>query len=181
MRTAPSLTGWSSEAWILGMLHEPDGDSRFGRTPFKEMMPSVDTPAKDAKPDQPFKPMSDADKKSVAVFLAAEGVEASDGAKAPDEKMRLAGETIVKERCTTCHLYKGEGDDGGQEYAPELSKYGSLAWTSAQIANPATKATYREKALDSDLKGHMPRFDADLRPEDIELLARWIHARTRGL
>ncbi|MFO0679291.1 MAG: cytochrome b N-terminal domain-containing protein [Polyangiaceae bacterium] len=177
--TAPVLDGWGTEAWVLAVLHDPDADDKFGRTPFKEMMPSVDVAPKDAPPT--WKGMSDDDKRAVAHFLALEGSEPGDPTKSVDEPRRELGRKIVKERCTTCHLFGGEGDDSSQEYAPELAKYGSLAWTRAQIANPATKATYREKATESDLKGHMPRFDGELSQDDLTILARYTRAKARGL
>jgi hypothetical protein len=30
------------------------------------------------------------------------------------------------------------------------------------------------------MKGHMPRFDGDLAADDVELLAKWVHAHARG-
>lgn len=167
--TAPALDGWASEAWIMAMMHDPDADLRFGKTPYKEQMPSMDVAPKD-KPD--FEPMSKEDMQAAASFLAMQ----ADGANDKDHP----GKTIVTERCTTCHLWKGEGDDGGQNLAPEFYGYGSFEWVRAQIANPATKATYREGALAPELKGHMPRFDDDLSPADIDLLARWVKARTKA-
>ena len=159
---APVLDGWSTEAWIMSMLHDPDADDRFGRTPYKGEMPSMDVPPKDDKGD--FKPMSKEDMTSVAKFLAA-----GDGE---------AGEKIVKDRCTTCHLYKGEGDDDGDEKAPELAGYGTLPWVRSQIADPSSPATYRKNALG---KHHMPKLDGDLPPADIDLVARFTLAKARGL
>ena len=40
-----------------------------------------------------------------------------------DPAVRALGEKIVSERCTTCHLYKGDGDDQGSGVAPELAGY----------------------------------------------------------
>jgi ubiquinol-cytochrome c reductase cytochrome b subunit len=159
---APVLDGWSTEPWIMAMLHDPDGDERFGRTPYKGDMPSMDVPPKEKAED--FKPMSKDEMTSVAKFLAnGEGE---------------AGEKIIKDRCTTCHLYKGEGDDNGDETAPELAGYGSVAWARAQIIDPSTPATYRKNALG---KHHMPKFDGELPPGDIDLLARFTRAKARGL
>jgi ubiquinol-cytochrome c reductase cytochrome b subunit len=169
------------------MMDDPDARERFGRTPFKGMMPSMIHPPADQKPeDPPFKPMSDADVKAVAVFLAsqsdADGEKASGSAKPParDPAQLKAGESIVTVRCTTCHLWKGEGDDSSQGYAPDLSGWGSAAWARAQITNPATKTTYRDDALDAKMKGHMPRFDGDLKEADIALLGRWVAAHAHG-
>jgi ubiquinol-cytochrome c reductase cytochrome b subunit len=161
---APVLDGWSTEPWILAMLHDPDGDERFGRTIYKDQMPSMDVPPKDEKQKDDFKPMSKEDMTAVAAFLAGQGDE--------------AGEKILKDRCTTCHLYKGEGDDNGEGVAPELAGYGSIAWVRAQIADPSSEATYRRNALG---KKHMPKFEGDLSPADIDLLARFVRAKARGL
>jgi ubiquinol-cytochrome c reductase cytochrome b subunit len=180
--TGPALDGWGTEAWVASMMDDPDAPDRFGHTPFKTMMPSMLRPAPDRKPeDGPFKPMPETDIKAVAVFLASR----SDGLESTKPPVRdahdlEAGEKIVSVRCTTCHLWKGDGDDASQGYAPELSAWGTAAWVSAQIANPATKATYRESALDPKMKHHMPRFDGDLPAADIELLARWTTAHSHG-
>jgi ubiquinol-cytochrome c reductase cytochrome b subunit len=184
--TAPVLDGWGTEAWILAMMHAPDADERFGRTPFVEMMPSVDVPPKDRKPDDPpFKPMSADDMRAAAAFLASQGDEPGEAIDPKAARANAAvvktGEAIVTVRCTTCHLWKGEGDDGGQGAAPELWRYGSIAWVRSQVQNPATKATYREEALDEQRKGHMPRFDGDLAADDVDLVARWTRAHARGV
>lgn len=179
-RTAPKLDGWGTEKWVLDMLHDPDGDARFGRTPYKGEMPSVDVPPATGK--ETWKPMPEEDKQAVASFLASaasEGAPAS-GAPARDASQVARGKAIVSERCTTCHLFEGKGDDADQGLAPELAGWGTIAWTAKQIANPSDKATYREHALDADRKGHMPRFDTELRTDEIELLARWLHGATRS-
>jgi ubiquinol-cytochrome c reductase cytochrome b subunit len=175
-RTAPRLDGWATEKWLLDMMHDPDGDDRFGRTPYKGEMPSLDVKPSDA--DELWKPMPADDMKAAAAFLASEGD--SPGQAPPPESLRAdrarvaRGKEVVKSRCTACHLFDGAGDDGGQGLAPELSGYGSRAWVRAQIANPASKATYREGALDPERKGHMPRFDGELSAADIDLLASWV-------
>jgi ubiquinol-cytochrome c reductase cytochrome b subunit len=167
---APTLDGWATETWILQMLHDPDSESHFGKTPYSGEMPSMDTPPKD-KPDA--KVMSKDDLKAAAEFLASQA--------APDQPHDAAlvasGEKIISSRCTGCHLYKGEGDDGDEELAPELSGYGSEAWVIAQVTNPATKATYRESALDPKKKGHMPKFEGELSTADIALVSRWTRSR----
>ena len=164
------------------MIHDPDGPQFFGRGPYKEQMPSVDArPAhKPAGESWTATIKTEFEKHAVAQFLAALGDEPGDPPRALDTKTRAAGEKIVSERCTSCHLYKGQGDDEGSNVAPELAGYGSIAWTRAQVANPATVATYREKALDEAMKKHMPRFDGDLSPADADTVARWTrsHART---
>ena len=183
---ASVLDGWGAEGWVASMMDDPDAPERFGRTPFKGMMPSMIHPPADRKPDDPpFKPMTDAEVKAVSVFLASqsdgEGAKES-GGKAPvrDAAELKSGESIVTVRCTTCHLWKGEGDDSSQGYAPDLSGWGTAAWVRAQVADPATKATYRDDALDPKLKGHMPRFDGDLKGDDLDLLGRWVVAHAHG-
>lgn len=180
-RTAPVLDGWGTESWVLSMIHDPDADSKFGRTAYKGEMPSVDQPPPGEAGT--FAPMPEVEKRAVAAFLASQGDEP--GEDLPKDALRrdpalvTKGREIVKTRCTTCHLFEGSGDDGGGDIAPELSRWGSNAWVQAQIANPSTNATYREKALDADRKGHMPRFDGELRPEEMAMLARWVREEAR--
>ena len=166
-RTAAVLDGWGTEAWVRAMLHEPDADTKFGRSSYKGEMPSVDVPPANAPPT--FKPMTAEDQGAVAAFLGA----SADVAKA------ARGKAIVVQRCTTCHLFEGKGDDSDLGLAPELSGWGTVPWVRAQLANPATKTTYREHALDAERKGHMPRFDADLSAADLDLLAKWVHEQAR--
>ncbi len=180
--TATDLGGWTRPEWIRAMIHEPDAPDLFGRGPYKGEMPSVDVRPKD-KPEEPWTPAikSEAEMRAVASFLASQGDEPGEPPTAIDPAARALGEKIVSERCTSCHLYKGDGDDEGSVIAPELSRYGSLAWTRAQVANPATPQTYREKALAPARKKHMPRFDRDLSAADVEIVARWTRAHARGL
>jgi|SRR5579859_2795 len=182
--TATKLDGWGTAKWIDAMIHDPDAPEMFGRGPFKGEMPSVDVQPKDLKPDQKWSPMikSEADRAAVAAFLASLGDEPGDPPHAPlDEAARTKAESTVSDRCTSCHLYKGDGDLEGSEKAPELGGYGSVAWTRAQIADPSSVATYRGNALDPKLKKHMPRFDKDLSAADIDIVARWTRAHARGL
>ncbi len=191
-RTAPRLDGWGTERWVLDMIDDPDGDARFGRTAYKGEMPSMTTPPKDATAQsavqtwrESFKPMAREDMEAAAAFLASQGDEP--GETIPENALRrdaarvARGKEIVTTRCTTCHLFEGQGDDADQGLAPELAKYGSKAWVMAQIRNPASQATYRANALDSERKGHMPRFDDELSQRDIELLAEWLRGRARGI
>ena len=175
-RTAPKLDGWGTEDWAASMMHDPDGDARFGRSIYKGEMPSVDVPAPTSPPT--FKPMAAEDRAAVAAFLGGQGDAAP--SRDPAKVAQAAkGKTIVAERCTTCHLFEGKGDDSDEGLAPELSGWGTVAWIRAQVANPATNATYRAHAIDKDRKGHMPRFDAEMSAADIDLLATWLHAETR--
>jgi ubiquinol-cytochrome c reductase cytochrome b subunit len=181
-RTAPKLDGWGTEKWVLDMIHEPDGVERFARTPYKGEMPSVDI-APPGKAD--FKPMPEDDRKAVAAFLASQSDEPGeaipDGALRKDAARVAKGKEIVATRCTSCHLFQGKGDDIDQGLAPELSGWASLKWVRAQIDDPSSKATYREKALDKDREGHMPKFDVEMKPEDRDLLARWVRSTARAV
>lgn len=180
--SATNLDGWTTPRWIESMTHDPDGAEFFGRGPFKGKMPSVDVRPKDVPAGEPWTPMvhSDAERKAVALFLSSLGDEPGDTPVAVDTKTRALGEKIVTDRCTTCHLFKGEGDDEGSDVAPELSGYGSIAWTRAQVADPSSSTTYRKKALDAELKKHMPRFDKELSAEDIDIVARWTREHARA-
>ena len=178
---AATLDGWGGEAWNLAMLHEPDAPERFGNTPYESEMPSADVPPKEDA--ETFKPLTKDEMDAVAGFLASQADEPGEpiDAKAARNVKTDVGEKLVTESCTTCHLFGGKGDDDGKGLAPELRGYGSLAWTRAQIANPATPTTYREGALDPLRKGHMPAFSEELPAADIDLLARWTRAHARGL
>ncbi len=180
--TATRLDGWGTPEWIAAMIHDPDAPQFFGRGPYKDQMPSVDTRPKDKPAGEARSPMvkTDAEKSAVAQFLSSLGDEPGDAPRPLDAATRALGEKIVSERCTSCHLYKGQGDDEGSNLAPELAGFGSLAWTHAQVANPATVQTYREKALDEAMKKHMPRFDNDLSPADVGLVARWTRSHARA-
>jgi ubiquinol-cytochrome c reductase cytochrome b subunit len=181
--TASKLDGWGTPQWIAAMIHDPDAPEFFGRGPFNGNMPSVDVRPKDKPATDPWRPMvaSDAERNAVVAFLASQGDEPGDPPRALDDATRAIGEKIVSNRCANCHLYKGDGDVNGSDVAPELLHYGSIAWTRAQVGNPATVETYREKALGADLKKHMPRFDADLSPSDVDIVARWTRAHSREL
>jgi ubiquinol-cytochrome c reductase cytochrome b subunit len=180
--TATNLDGWTTPRWIEAMIHDPDGAEFFGRGPYKGQMLSVDERPKDIAKDQPWTAMvkNEGERKAVALFLASLGDEPGDTPVALDAATRALGEKVVSDRCTTCHLYKGDGDEEGSETAPELAGYGSIAWTRTQIADPSSAATYGKKALDPEMKKHMPRFDQELSAEDIDVLARWTRKHARS-
>jgi ubiquinol-cytochrome c reductase cytochrome b subunit len=163
---APRLDGWGSEAWVMAVLEDPDAPDLFGNTPYKGKMPSYTKPPADPQAAKDFKPMPAEQRQAIARFLAGEAKGAPKGHD-PD------GEKLVKQRCTSCHLYQGETDDP-QNLAPELSGWGNLAWTRAQIANPGTNATYRPASLAASLEGHMPRYDQDMPAHDVDLLTRFL-------
>jgi mono/diheme cytochrome c family protein/photosystem II stability/assembly factor-like uncharacterized protein len=176
--TAPKLDGWSTPEWIAAMLHDPDAPELFGRSDYNGGMRSADVGRIGETPTL----RNEAEKRAVTLFLASQGDEPGDPAGTIDRGDAAKGEAIVAERCTECHLYKGQGDaEGYSGLAPELSHYGSLAWTRAIIANPAGLDTYRELAFDDVRPGHMPRFDSVLSASDIDLVARWTRSHARRL
>jgi ubiquinol-cytochrome c reductase cytochrome b subunit len=162
----PSLDGWGTEAWVMAVLDDPDSPSLFGNTPYNGKMPSYTRPPKDPQAAASFTPMPQAQREAIARFLANE----ARGAPAGHDP---EGEKLVKQRCTTCHLFRGDTDDA-EGLAPELAGWASLAWTRAQIGNPGTNLTYRPIALSPALDGHMPRFDTQLSSADLDLLTRYV-------
>lgn len=170
---APDLTGWGTREFVLAILDDPDADGRFGKTPYRGAMPSFVRPPSDPVRAKAWKPLSDDERDAIATFLAAEGDEPY------DPSHHAAAAKLVAARCTSCHLFRGRTDDD-DALGPELSGWGSVAWIRAQIANPGTKATYREAALADGREGHMPRFDDELDKRDLDLLARWVFRHARG-
>src|SRR5215471_10987543 len=171
--TAPDLNGWGTAEWVLSVMDNPDAPNRFGNTPFKGEMQSLVHPPTDASQAKNFKQMPEARRKAIAAFLANEAAEIKD----PNHDQ--VGAKFISDGCTGCHLFRGETIDD-DSIGPELSGWGSTAWTRAQIANPGTNMTYRPTALKPDLKGHMPRFDDKMEPADINLLAAWVRKKARG-
>jgi ubiquinol-cytochrome c reductase cytochrome b subunit len=171
--TAPDLDGWGSAEWAASMLESPDALHRFGHTSYKGEMLSLVKPPPDPKEAKKFKPMPEGDRKLIVAFLAGEGAEVK------DPQHDAAGAKLVGQRCTSCHLFRGQTDDEDSK-GPELAGWGSTAWTRAQIGNPGTNATYRKYAFDPDNKGHMPRFDDKLEADELNMLAAWVRKKARG-
>ncbi len=165
-QTAPNLSGFGTTAWVLAVLDHPDAPDMFGHTPFAAQMPSFTRPPTDPEEAAYFSAMKKEDQDAIAAFLAAEARGAGEGKGMPGEK-------LVSQRCTSCHRLDGKTDDEGS-LAPELRGWGSLGWIRAQIANPGSGKTYPPGAMDEALKGHMPAFEDDLSPQDLDLLAQWL-------
>jgi ubiquinol-cytochrome c reductase cytochrome b subunit len=171
--TAADLTGWGTAEWVLSVMENPDALHRFGKTPYKGEMISLVHPPADPQGAKNFHPLSEANRRAMATFLANEAAEVK------DPQHDAAGANLIAVGCTSCHLFRGETDDDAS-VGPELSGWGSTAWMRAQIANPGTKSTYRAEALNPERKGHMPRFDDKLEPEEISLLSVWVRSKARG-
>jgi ubiquinol-cytochrome c reductase cytochrome b subunit len=171
--TAPDLSGWGTADWVLSVMDDPDAPNRFGNTPYKGEMVSLVHPPADPQAAKNFRQMPEAERKSIASFLA------NEAADVKDPQHDAAGAKLVAQRCTICHLFRGQTDDD-DSIGPELSGWGSTAWTRAHIANPGTNVTYRPEALNPARKGHMPRFDDKLEHDDVNLLAIWVRKKARG-
>jgi ubiquinol-cytochrome c reductase cytochrome b subunit len=170
---AADLSGWGTADWALSVMENPDAPERFGSTPYRGEMISLVHPSADPQSAKNFRPLPEGKRRDIAAFLAGEAAEA----KEPQHD--AAGAKLIAIGCTSCHLFRGETDDK-DSVGPELSGWGSTAWLRAQIANPGTNATYRAEALSPERKGHMPRFDDKLEPDDINLLSVWVRNTARG-
>ena len=113
----------------MSMLEEPDAPHRFGQSTYKGEMVSVVKPPDDKKAAKTFKPMAESDRKLIAQFLANEAAEVKDA------QHDAAGAKLISQRCTGCHMFRGQTDDD-ESIGPELSGWGSLAWTRAADRNP---------------------------------------------
>jgi ubiquinol-cytochrome c reductase cytochrome b subunit len=171
--TAPALDGWGTEKWVLALFDDPDAPDKFGKTPYEGKMPSMARPPKDPKLAASWKALKKEDLEAMARFLAGEAAEN------PSADHDADGAKLIRQRCTSCHLFRGETDDA-EGLGPELSGWGSTAWTLAQVANPGTSATYRPIALAASLEGHMPRYDEKLSPGDVDLIGRFVRHRARA-
>ena len=164
--TAPDLTGFGTAKWVLAVLDGPDDPHMFGNTPFKGQMPSFVRPPDNPEEAEYFSAMKKVDQDAVAKFLVAEAGGHGKGKGMPGEK-------LVSQRCTSCHRLDGQTDDDGS-LAPELRGWGSVRWIRDQIANPGSGKTYPAGAMDKELEGHMPAFEEQISPQEIDLLSLWV-------
>jgi ubiquinol-cytochrome c reductase cytochrome b subunit len=160
---APALTGFGSRAWVLSMLDNPDAPHRFGNTPYAGQMQSFTQPPADPALRATFQPMPPSERRAIADFLSAEASADEQGAGAGADDL---GERLVRERCTSCHLFAGKTDDD-ESRAPELLGWASPTWIGAQILNPKSGRTYRPGPK---ARGEMPSFGGVLSQEEVSLL-----------
>jgi ubiquinol-cytochrome c reductase cytochrome b subunit len=173
--TGPKLDGWGTESWAMAMMDDPDHKDKFGLLPgFKGKMPSYTHEPSDPEEKKGWKPMPEEQRRSIAKWLAREGEE-----NAPLDH-DTDGYKLAKQRCSGCHLLRGDTDDP-DDIAPELAGWGTTAWMRQQIADPGTNATYRPGSMSAQIEGHMPRFVEKIAPADLDLLARFVRFRARGL
>ncbi|HKU39147.1 MAG TPA: cytochrome b N-terminal domain-containing protein [Polyangiales bacterium] len=144
---APVHTGFGSREWILGMLHDPQGERYFGRTEIDDM--------------KSMEKLGDEKLKAVTEWLYSQGHEANDPPY--DTALATRGAEVFKEECMDCHVYKGEGAETFD--GPDMTGYGSRAWIEKQIAKP--------EAIYGDLN-KMTAFAEDLSPHDISMLAIYL-------
>jgi len=143
---------------------------RFGRTPFKGMMPSMTRPPEDPEAAKMWAPLLPAEQEAIAAFLETEARgEAGRG---------MQGEALVRRRCTGCHRLDGKTDDDAS-LAPELRGWASARWIEAQIEDPGSGKAYPRGATGKTLEGHMPGFAEAMPEADRKLLAVWLASRLR--
>ena len=171
-QTAPDLTGFGTDKWVLAVLDHPDSDDLFGKTPFKGEMPSVNRAAPDDEYADSFVAMKMEEQKAIAAFLVAEATK-------PESGKGMPGEKVVTRACQQCHRLDGK-TDAEESNAPELRGWASVAWIAAQIENPGSGKAYPASAMRKELEGHMPAFADQLSPADIQLLARWVYEKASG-
>jgi ubiquinol-cytochrome c reductase cytochrome b subunit len=166
--TAPDLTGWRTKKWVTAVLTDPDAPNLFGKTPFKEQMPSFVKPPADPEAAKLFTALKPEEIDEIGTFLV--------GQSKGDKGEGSPGEKLVKTRCTSCHRLDGKTDDE-ESLAPELRGWASLAWTDAQIADPGSGKTYPKGVMDPKLEGHMPAFGEKLSEKDRKILSQWVWSK----
>jgi ubiquinol-cytochrome c reductase cytochrome b subunit len=169
---APNLYGFASRDWIAGVLNPEKvaGPDYFGNTAHAEgeMASFVSGDLKDK---------SATDLADVIVALSAEA--ALPGqlvADAKDTEQIARGREILANGdvgCMDCHKFR-DTDNGGT--APDLTGYGSRAWLTGMIGNPAHASFYGEN------NDRMPVFVKDpqdpklniISQQDLDLLVSWL-------
>ncbi len=123
---ASDLTGFGTRAWIEALIANPRDNRFFGHTRLRTMPAQTKIGAQG--------------RRAVAEFLHAQGAAP---AERVDEALRAEGVRIFTTRCTSCHLFNGEGRD--VEDGPEMAGYGSAEWLRTQIRAPNADARYGER------------------------------------
>ncbi len=144
---APSLGGFASRAWIAGLLDPQTvaGPHYFGNTAHwdGDMASFVNGDLKAWKKNEI---------EDVVMALSAEAqLESQADADRADAERIKAGQALIRdeERCAECHKFHDAGADGT---APDLTGYGSKAWLTQFISNPADPRFY------GDNNDRMPAF-----------------------
>ena len=148
-RAAPDHDGYGSREWILGMVVDPQADHYFGKTEIDDMKPMGKLGTKKLT--------------AVAEFLFSLGHEPQDPPF--DAALAKEGEAVFRDKCMSCHLYKGEGADIFE--GPDMTGYASRSWLVGQISHPEAPSQY------GDLN-EMPDFADELDAHDIKMLAGYL-------
>lgn len=176
--SAPNLHGFASREWLAGLLDpaKVNGDQYFGKSGHRdgEMASFVESDLKD---------LDAANKERVAQIITALSAEAALPSQADADKKAADDGTIAKGKtalgemfassaCTDCHKF-GDGSGGS---GPDLTGYGSKDWLVKFIGDPSHESLYGKG------NDRMPSFAASgpgpkgalLKPDEIDLIARWL-------
>lgn len=151
-RAAPDHTGFASRNWILGLLHDPQGEHYFGTTEIDGM--------------KPMTKLGPEKLRAVTEFLFAQGHETGDPPY--DAGLAAAGRAVFQDKCMNCHTFEGDGafvDEG-----PDLTGYASSAWIERQTRAPGAGNQYGALS-------EMPAFADELDALDIEVMASWLRTQ----
>jgi ubiquinol-cytochrome c reductase cytochrome b subunit len=193
--TSSDLGGFGSSRWIRGLLADPMDEKYFGLMVREDgsaghtrMADVVDDLVADHE-DADDLPALEAKLDAVSAYLADEAVHpgrfahvtqdtaeaalaAADDPVLSDEDRRIVtGRAVFNAVCNECHSFQGVR--AGTRNGPEFFGYGSVAWIEHMIAAPGADDRYRDRGRESAL---MPSFRDRLAPEQIRLIAEWLHA-----
>jgi ubiquinol-cytochrome c reductase cytochrome b subunit len=168
-QSAPDLKGFASRQWLTDLLDpaKVDGTNFFGGTKFREgkMVKFVrkDVAGFSAAEKEQLK-------KVIAAISAEAGLKAQTTLDQTDTALIAEGRTLAASetmRCTECHQFRKPDEEAT---APDLTGYGSRAWLTAILANPAHARFYGKR------NDRMPAFGTDqiLDEASIGLLADWL-------
>ncbi len=175
--TSSDLAGFGTRDWIRAFLENPMANTHFGLMKKPDGSPAH-TRMKKWTNGQREDASSDADREAlrasfdaVSAYLADEAVQPGRLAANKETGDLLSrGRAYFMSTCNECHTYRGEQE--GTRHAPEMFGYGSVAWIEGMIAQPDHETRYRNKGRQP---AQMPRFETTITPEQITLLARWLH------
>jgi ubiquinol-cytochrome c reductase cytochrome b subunit len=166
---ASDLKGFASRDWLSGLLDPAriDTPQYFGATKFKDgkMAKFVHKTMVDSSADE---------KEKIRKVILAISAEAHlDGQRSADEHDAnpiAEGRNLLlnsQVRCTECHQFQKRDEDAT---APDLTGYGSRAWLTAFIGDPAHERFYGKR------NDRMPSFGKDQRLDEqsIGLIADWL-------
>ncbi len=186
--TSSDLAGYASRSWIRGLLNNPMDEKYFGLMKKPNGKPAHTRMSKwttmmveDIEDDDRQSLMKNYD--AVAAYLEDESLNperwSSITVDTPDDRLAhddphqrtiLRGRKFFMTVCNECHRY--EGEQSGTFTAPEMRGYGSVEWLELMIAEPGNEMRYRSKGRG---RAQMPPFIDKLTPQQIKLIAQWLH------